>query len=245
MASRLGFPGSNISIRDLDKRYSSRPPALSYRPYFEFVASHARDYLEANETASILDIGCANGAFLHFMLSHFPKARCMGIDAIPELVAMAATNVSVATFAVGDIQCAETLPVNKYSLVTLLTLHSHFDELGSWLDNTLNLVQPGGKALLFGPFNPKPVDVLVRLRLADEDGSPWIPGWNVHSQLAFEKYLTKHDLTFAFHDYTPPATIPRDDNDPLRTYSATLDEVAILTNGAGLLLPFALLDISL
>jgi 2-polyprenyl-3-methyl-5-hydroxy-6-metoxy-1,4-benzoquinol methylase len=143
-------------------RYISRPPAAGYRPYFEFVASHARVCLEAHAGASILDIGCANGAFLHYMLSHFPKAQCTGIDAMPELVSMAASNVIGATFAVGDIQCAETLPLNKYSLVTMLTLHSHFDELDGWLDNTLNLVRPGGKALLFGPFNPKPVDVLVK-----------------------------------------------------------------------------------
>jgi hypothetical protein len=63
--------------------------------------------------------------------------------------------------------------------------------------------------------------------------------------LAFEKYLTQRGLAFTFHDYAPPALIPSDDKDPLRTYSATLDDAAILTNGAGLLLPFALLDISL
>src|SRR5215510_6497822 len=194
MSTRPGFPGGNSSIRDLDLRYVSRPPALSYRPYFEFVTNHARECLEADPTASILDIGCANGAFLHYVLSRFPNVRCTGIDAMPELVSMAAANVSDATFIIGDIRRAETLPRNRHSLVTMLTLHSHFDELGSWLDNTLNLVQPGGKALLFGPFNPKPVDVLVRLRVVDEEDSPWIPGWTVHSRLAFEKYLSQRGL---------------------------------------------------
>jgi len=208
------------------------------------VANHAHADLEAHADASILDIGCANGAFLHYMLSHFPNTRCTGIDALPELVSMAASNVAGASFAVGDIQRAETLPTDKYSLVTLLTLHSHFDELGCWLDNTINLVRPGGTALLFGPFNPKPVDVLVRLRMGDEEGGSWIPGWNVHSRMAFEKYLAQRNLTFAFHDYTPANVILPDDNDPLRTYSAMLDDATILTNGAGLLLPFALLEIS-
>lgn len=245
MATRLSFPGGNSSIRELDLRYTSRPAASSYRPYFDFVANHARAYLDSNDNASILDIGCANGAFLHYMLTRFPKARCTGIDAIPELVSISAANVSGATFATGDIQRAETLPAEKYSLVTLLTLHSHFDELGCWLDNTLNLVQPGGKAFLFGPFNPKPVDVLVRLRVGDEEGGSWIPGWNVHSRLSFEKYLAQRGLAFTFHDYTPPGLILPDEKDPLRTYSAMLDDAAILTNGAGLLLTFALLEISL
>lgn len=237
-------PFHSVSTRDLDRRYLRRPPATNYRPYFRFVARHVGKFLAESEGSSLLDIGCANGAFLHYILRNFPAAKCMGIDALPELIAMAISEVPGAAFAFGDIQRANTLPIRKFSLVTLLTLHSHFDDLKSWLDNVLGLVEAGGSAFIFGPFNPSPVDVLVRLRLSNEAEKTWIPGWNIHSRQTFETYLNRRGVRAAFHDYNSPFLIPRDETDPLRTSSAVLDGSPILMNGAGLILPFALLEIS-
>lgn len=99
--------------------------------------------------------------------------------------------------------------------------------------------------MLFGPFNPHPVDVLVRLRQADGEGDgAWLPGWNVHSRAAFADHLAARGLRHRFHDYQPPTSVPRSPNDPLSTRRATLDGAPVLTNGGGLLLPFALLEIT-
>ncbi|MEU6312352.1 class I SAM-dependent methyltransferase [Streptomyces sp. NPDC047014] len=239
-----GLPAVGTGTRSLDLRYLERPPAEHQRPYFPFVADHLREVLD-RPGASLLDIGCANGAFLHHLADRHPDVRLAGIDALPALVEHAARHVPGAGFAVGDVGRAETLPARRYSAVTLLTLHSHFDSPDPWLDHVLDLVEPGGRALLFGPFNPHPVDVLVRLRQADgEGGGTWLPGWNVHSRAAFADRLTARGLRHRFHDYQPPASVPHAPHDPLSTRRATLDGAPVLTNGAGVLLPFALLEIS-
>ncbi|WP_327286426.1 MULTISPECIES: class I SAM-dependent methyltransferase [unclassified Streptomyces] len=238
------LPPAGTGTRALDLRYLERPPAEHQRPYFPFVAHHLREVLD-RPGASVLDIGCANGAFLHHLAGRYPRARLTGIDVLPALVEHAARHVPRASFALGDVGRAETLPAQRYSAVTLLTLHSHFDSLDPWLDHVLDLVEPGGRAMLFGPFNPHPVDVLVRLRQADGEGDgAWLPGWNVHSRAAFADHLAARGLRHRFHDYQPPTSVPRSPNDPLSTRRATLDGAPVLTNGGGLLLPFALLEIT-
>ncbi|MGW6412486.1 class I SAM-dependent methyltransferase [Streptomyces vinaceus] len=241
---RLGLPAAGTGTRSLDLRYLERPPADHQRPYFPFVADHLQGVLD-RPGASVLDIGCANGAFLHHLADRYPKARLSGVDALPVLVEHAARHVPRADFAVGDVGRARTLPGRQFSAVTLLTLHSHFDSLDPWLDHVLDLVEPGGRALLFGTFNPFPVDVLVRLRQADGEGDgSWLPGWNVHSRAAFADRLAARGLRHRFHEYEPPTSVPQAPHDPLSTRRATLDGAPVLTNGAGVLLPFALLEIS-
>ncbi|MFE6050003.1 class I SAM-dependent methyltransferase [Kitasatospora sp. NPDC056446] len=238
------LPATGDGTRDLDLRYLDRPPADHHRPYFAFVEQHLRGLLERPDT-SVLDIGCANGAFLHYLAGRHPHARLAGLDALPALVDHAARHVPQASFAVADVGRRETLPARRYRAVTMLTLHSHFDTLDPWLDHVLDLVEPGGTAYLYGAFNPHPVDVLVRLRQAGPAGDgAWLPGWNVHSRAAFAHHLARRGLRHRFHDHRPPASVPSSPSDPLSTRRATLDGSAVLTNGSGVLLPFALLEVT-
>jgi hypothetical protein len=131
---------------------------------------------------------------------------------------------------------SKTLPDCRFDAVTMLTLHSHFDDIDSWLDHLLELVQPG-----FGPFNPNGVDVLVRLRKSGD--SEWLPGWNMHSRQAFEVALETRKVRWNFRQYVPDRQWQFNNVDPLRTRVASLDNQMVLLNGAGLILSFALLEI--
>jgi hypothetical protein len=93
----------------------------------------------------------------------------------------------------------------------------------------------------FGPFNPNGVDVLVRLRKSGD--SEWLPGWNMHSQQAFEAALETRKVRWNFRQYVPDGQWQSNDVDPLRTRVASLDNQMVLLNGAGLILSFALLEI--
>ncbi|MEU6735870.1 class I SAM-dependent methyltransferase [Streptomyces physcomitrii] len=239
------LPGAENGARPLDLRYLERPAGLHHRPYFPFVAAHA---FRGAESAGhgLLDVGSANGAFLHYLGTRRPAVRCSGLDVLPELVAHARRQVPEASFSVGDITDAGSLPRERFSVVTMLTLHSHFDTLDPWLENLLALVAEGGRALVFGPFNPSPVDALVRLRVSGGTPSEWTCGWNVHARHSFARRLRAAGHRFAFHDYTPPdeAGGPGDGvTDPLATRPAVLDGRTVLMNASGVALPFALLEI--
>jgi len=243
--AHTGLPDAANGTRRLDLRYLERPAALNHRPYFEFVESRIRRRLTDRPEASLLDVGCANGAFLHFVKTLHPSVRCHGIDALEPLVSYARSQLLDASFSVGDITARHTLPADRFDVVTALTLHSHFDALDGWLDNLLGLARPGGAVLVFGLFNDAPVDILVRLRVAGSEPDAWAPGWNVHSRASLAAGLRARGLEFAFHEYAPPESwAPSSAADPLATRTAELNGRKVLMNGAGLLLPFALLEIA-
>jgi SAM-dependent methyltransferase len=242
MSESAEFGSAAQSLRALDLLYLDRPAATSVRPYFQFVADHVAAATCHLRSPTVLDIGCANGAFLHYLHQRMPRAVCTGIDALPELVAMARDGVPQAVFATGDIRVRETLPDGNFDAVTMLTLHSHFDDIDSWLDHLLQLVRPGGGAWIFGPFNPNGVDVLVRLRKSGQ--SEWLPGWNMLSRQTFEAALHARRLSWRFRTYVPGEPCNADDDDPLRTRAVNLNDEPVFTNGAGLILSFALLEIT-
>jgi SAM-dependent methyltransferase len=235
-----GWPAA--STREIDLRYLGRPPATSYRPYFSFVEGFARDLLQSHGPVPVLDIGCANGSFVHYLTQRHPAARCTGVDALPQLVEDAARNVPAGTFAVGDIREAKSMPAGPFSLVTMLTLHSHFDRLDAVLDNVMSLVGAGGRALVFGPFNRSAADVLVRVRVAGT-AAGWQPGWNLHSRQAVDGLLGSRGYGTTYHDYEPPQDWTERHGDPLGTRKADINGKATFINDAGLILPFALLEV--
>jgi SAM-dependent methyltransferase len=238
-----GAWGASLSTtRTLDLRYLARAPQASHRPYFAFVEHLTLDLLQRTGPVDVLDVGCANGAFAHFLATRHPRVRVTGVDTLPQLVADATTRVPVGTFLVGDISARQSLPRRCFDLVTMLTLHTHFDRLDDVLDNVMSLVTENGRAVLFGPFNPGATDVLVRLRTPDAAGV-WLPGWNLHSRRTVDELLSARSLTGTYHDYAPTPEWPDSCEDDLRTRRATLDGQPVLLNGAGLLLHFAALDI--
>lgn len=235
------FAGDRTT-RDLDLRYLDRHPSSWNPPYFSFVWDHASPVLQADPQPSLVDIGCANGAFVNFVLSRDGRVTCAGVDGMESLVDMARTEVPRAEFLVGDIRHRETLPRAAFTVVTMLTLHSHFDDIEGWLGNALGLCAPGGRLLIFGPFNDEPVDVLVRLRPSAGSDGGWMPGWNLHSRDSFASSLERRSVRYEFHDFTPPDVVT-DRSDPLRTRPVMIDGAPAFTNGAGLILRFALLEI--
>jgi hypothetical protein len=106
-------------------------------------------------------------------------------------------------------------------------------------------VNPGGNLILFGPFNPNPVDVIIRLRLAKNDESEWMPGWNIHSISHIQTILKKFNKRFSLHPFPNPSNYPESSADPLSTRQANLDGQTVLINGACLILPMYLLEVSI
>jgi SAM-dependent methyltransferase len=229
------------TTRQIDLRYLERPPATSHRPYFDFVEAVARPVLAAADGPSLLDVGCANGSFIDFVRRRNPRVASTGVDALPELIADAVRRVPTATFAEGDIRDLASMPRRCFTVVTMLTLHSHFDRLDGMLGNVMSLVAPGGRALLFGAFNTSDADVLVRIRVPGDAG--WLPGWTLHSRRSVDELLAARGLGGRYHDYAPTPEWPETSKDPLRTRRGFLDGRPVFLNDAGLFLPMALLEI--
>jgi len=168
-----------------------------------------------------LDIGCAAGDFLKYLCDtgYTNPSSSYGIDVMPKLLTEASARHERISFSKADISLkgSDSLPKIRFDSITMLGVHSIFDNL-VWLDNISTLLGPNGVALVFGIFNPYDYDVFVKARkFGDTDLES---GWNVISKTTIANKALQLGLSFEFRDFDPGVYIaPKEDK--LRTW--TLD----------------------
>ncbi|WP_331737562.1 class I SAM-dependent methyltransferase (plasmid) [Streptomyces goshikiensis] len=245
------LPGPAGGPRNLDLRYADRPVDSEHPHYFPFVVDHAEPWLRDHPDGPVCEVGCAAGAFAHYLLGRHPGTDLTCVDLQPTLIEQARLRVPGARFLTGDVLRPDTLPAGPFTTVFMVALHSHFDDPQRWIDALLRLTAPGGRAYVFGLFNPEPVDVVIRLRHSDSDPE-WLPGWNQFSVQTVGRLLDAAGLGHAFHRYLPTAPRARQSQDPLRSHTvpdpdahpeAGADPALVYLNGSQMLHRFALLEI--
>jgi SAM-dependent methyltransferase len=227
-------------IREHNKFYltESRQP----REFFKFLGSLAGPKLAANPAARILDVGCANGEFLHYLRSLYPDIRAAGIDIDAEVLRKAREVVPDGEFSTGDIQSGENLPRERFDLVFMNGVHYLLSDHERWLRNLISLCQ--GTAFVFGVFNPEDLDFRATVTRSG-DTSSWIP-WNLISQKSISLFLDSmgNGMTHRFHNWEVPVDVPRAHPDPMRSWTVTTELGRRLQiNGLQIVHPLASLEI--
>lgn len=236
-------------LRDHDKLYLSEDRKLKPKEYFKFIATHADAHIKSLDQPRLLDIGCATGDFLYFLDSVYPQANLTGVEVSEELLERARTEVPNCEFKVGDVCDSDTLPATLFDAVFVVGVHSIFDDLDPWLSNVLSLVDRDrdGKLYVFGMFNPYDVDVLVKVRPSNsEKDGPWQPGWNCFSMASVGSFLEQQGVRdYRFHDFTIGIDVPKNPDDPLRSWSFKYEDGSRgIINGSRMLHDFKLLEVS-
>jgi len=197
--------------------------------------------------AMICDIGCATGEFIYFFKKQFPESNYIGIDNVPDLINKACQNVKGVEFKVGSVLDQKILPHSSIDITFLIGVHSIFDDFKDWFSNLLYWTRPGGRIFIFGLFNPYPVDVWVKYRLADDpDYDHMEPGWNIFSKETISSFLKKN-LGEGRHSYTNfemPFDIEANPFDPVRSWTfKNCNNRRLFTNGLSLLLNLEVLEV--
>jgi SAM-dependent methyltransferase len=218
-----------------------RPPLLkdSFRLLYQRI--------EALAASSVLDIGCANGDFLHFLPEHVSGT---GIDVSAALVEQARDRNRAKPnlrFAVADALDPEALrsyAPGSFDVITIIgTLHSFLD-FRPLLDATLRL-RPR-HVLVNSPFNDAPVDThhYHRLSGSTED---YQSGYSLYSLSTVGAYLTRAGVrSYVFTPSEMTDDLPQDPQAPLRNYHVRLQNgERFLTNGIGILFREYILEIAL
>lgn len=187
--------------------------------------------------ASLCDVGCGTGEFLYLVRQRKPGMRLYGTDVSRVMLDQAKTVLPNTDFTQGSVDEPDALPKETFDIVTMSGVVGIFDDLTVSLNNCINAAKSGGKVLVFASFNPYPIDLITRYRRADQEGSPWELGWNVHSQYTAELIANANPnvRSIAWRDFNMPFAIaPKED--PMRCWTTRVGDIEHFhRNGASML----------
>ena len=216
-----------------------RPPLLKD----SFKALYRR--IEALGPASILDIGCANGDFLHFLPD---TITAVGIDSSPDLIQQARQRNHAKprlAFRTADILAPDALDPytpGTFDMVTIVGALNGFLDFRPPLERALSL-RPKW-ILIHAPFNEAPIDTRHYHRLSGDTGD-YQSAFSLHSLASVSDYLTRAGVrSHRFLPFDMETTLERNAEAPLRNYHVVLQNgERRLTNGVGILFKEYILEI--
>lgn len=129
---------------------------------FRFLAEQIRK-LDGNR---LLDIGCAQGEFLHYLRESIPGRWCrlVGIDISERMIAAAEARLPGPTFGFRAAAYSGLELGEVFDLATACGLLGYVDDLTELFATFRRHVRPGGHILLFGFLNPTDIDAYTRFR---------------------------------------------------------------------------------
>lgn len=196
-----------------------------------------RSFVPAHDgRISIYDFGCAAGEQAHYLVRQFPHDQVVGIDVLPELVDKARRSVPEAEFRVASVLNPAAVASDSADVSLMVGVHTIFDSPTDCFANVISWTKPGGRAIIFGLFNPDPLDVFIQVRGADMPSDRREVGWNMISQATVSKFLLTHPKvkSHQFHPFQIGIDLPKQD-DPLRSWTELLaDGSRQVINGLGL-----------
>lgn len=172
---------------------------------------------ELGEPTSLLDVGCANGAFLHHARKRFPGTELKGMEPLESLATLAHNtlkDIELYNFGLFDERPERQACLSQ--AVTLLGVLYIFRDPVKVVKHLLELVEDGGAGFIFSPYNEEPIDVLTNYRRAP-DGE-WQSAHNLFSMVTMEKICADHGVTCRWRDFSLSKPIAKTD-DPMRSWT--------------------------
>jgi len=195
---------------------------------------------------SIIDAGCAAGAFMYFAKKMLNLRESAGFDISDLHLEQARQYVPDVDFFVDDLLAPQSLSGRQYDVCTFLGAMSIFDDFEVALQNLLGLLKAGGALYIYDILNDDPVDMIMRFRLSkNQNENEWQSGFNLRSRLTYEREIRRiiPNAEINFIDFKMPFAIPRS-SDPMRAWTITTEENPYqITVGTKQLLDFKIVEV--
>jgi len=149
---------------------------------FRAGAKVVRDYSRGKNNLKILDVGCANGEFLHYLMASndcSDIAKCIqsavGIDMTPKFIETANTlRIDKTQFLCGDIFKFSGNPTG-YNIITCFGTVPIFKNPQPFFSKLYSLLGPDGILICDGLYNK--YNVSVEIRFKDDSVKPTMGVW--------------------------------------------------------------------
>jgi SAM-dependent methyltransferase len=234
------------SQRTHDSFYKDIDPHLPPKDSFIKVGNLISGWLDDfSGIASIIDIGCATGAFLNYLSDRFPGHSISGYEHLEELIKAGQKNYPGIQITQASILDSKKIAPTSADVITVQGVISIFDDIAPIVKNLALWIKPGGKILIHGMFNPFNVDVFVKYRRSEEYGTDRVEaGWNVISQKTITDLFIKSGARqVRFHEFQISTDLEKNSQDPLRSWTEKLaDGTRQIVNATCLKQPQFILD---
>jgi cyclopropane fatty-acyl-phospholipid synthase-like methyltransferase len=194
----------------------------------------------------LLDVGCANGWFIHYLHQRFSKFNYTGIDIFDEFFTDARRFTPEATFVKQSMLDHTGSNLKQYDIVTALAVMQILDdtEVTDFFDFLFNSVKPGGRIYLFAPFNEHGIDVILKYRHhMKRDASKWFPGGNAYSFETLEELISNKCQKYRIIPFNIGMHLPASE-DPRRGWTIKTEKTDFqMINGLKLLMDQYIVEI--
>jgi trans-aconitate methyltransferase len=233
-------------VRTHDAFYEKIDPKSPPKEVFLQIANLIDDYKnKILDSITIVDFGCASGAFVNYLSSRYPNDNIIGYELLKTLIRSGKKNYPNIKIKYGSILEINSLPKSSVHVLTVLGVISIFDDLDSIINNLIHWIKPGWKLFIHGMFNPLDVDIFVKYRLSENfDKKEYESGWNIVSQKTISNLLlSKNVKNIKFHDFKISIDLPKNLNDPLRSWTEKMEDgTRQIVNGTCLKQPQFILE---
>ena len=170
---------------------------------------------------SMADLGCATGAFPHYLNSRFPEARIVGIEYLDVLLKKAKEDFPNLEFVSGDItdKCSV---VEEFDVITMIGVLAIFDDYPKVLGNVLSWLKPKGRLILLEMINNFDIDTFVKYKpssgiFRSEDLES---GWNIFSKKSLQLICEQNGATLVeCNNFEISVDLSPNNSDPMRSWT--------------------------
>ena len=228
-----------------DPTYLSDYEYKNPKEYFKKLASLINGRF-GQTPISIIDVGCASGSFLYYLMNQINIEKGIGIDISEQHLIQARAMVPEMNFLEESVLNLPNPELSTFDVCTFLGTMGIFENIKDILCNLINLVKKEGVLYIFDSVNNSPVDMVSRYRtVSDESFSKWNGASYVRSKKTYEILIKQidEDLNVTFHDFEMPFPIKKTVN-PMRAWTIpTHNQKNQLVVGTGLMLNCKIIEI--
>jgi SAM-dependent methyltransferase len=209
---------ADASYRSNDPVYFGDQHYEEPKEYFKrVIAAIARIHGEG--PLSLVDAGCATGAFLDYARSQLELSDGLGFDISDQHLEQARAHVPDIEFVRGSILELDFLGGRTFDVCTCLGTAAIFDDLETVLRNLLSLANESGSVFIYDLVNDAPVDVISQYRRVDVPEPSWAKGFNSWSTVTYERLAASVEprARVTFEEVELPFALPY--RDPLRAWT--------------------------
>tara|TARA_B100000029_G_C17351737_1_gene879196 strand:- start:423 stop:953 length:531 start_codon:yes stop_codon:yes gene_type:complete len=173
-----------------------------------------------------------------------PNIHFEGMDIEKKLISKAQSINPNSNFYVSDIGNSNFSLKKKYDIITVSGVLQILENIDTFFKNIISLLNENGQCLIFGLFNPEPVNVYVTAERTDIKFEHLETGWNIFSIDHISKYLDKLNLRYEWKEWNIDIPVEKNDRDPFRSWTEQkIEKGYVVVNGLQIIHRFYLLKI--